>query len=160
MTTKKQLPTNNTKKQTTIEKRIGAEKKLFLETIEKIPVISIACKKSGVSRATFYRWKEDDPEFALTAANTLGEGTLAINELAKSKLIEMISQSNLSATIFWLKCHDTEFTEKRSMSIEHYNKMNEPISEKTENAIRKTMFNFNKAKGMNRPSFDGNRDKK
>lgn len=105
--------TNNQKKQQTIAKRIAKQKAAVLEMLETVPVVQIACKKSGISKATYYRWYRDDAEFAEVADAAKAEGTRTINELAQSKLIELISQGNLSASIFWLKCRNPEFVERR-----------------------------------------------
>ncbi len=150
MANKKQTPTNSPEEPRGIKKRISDQKKHFLEMLEKVPVINVACKRSGISRATLYRWKDQDEGFALIVSNKLAEGVLSINDLAKSKLIELISQGNLSASIFWLKTHDSEFVEKRSMSIEHYNKTTQPISEDTVNSIKRAFGNY--VKGVNRIS--------
>ena len=41
-----------------ILKRQKKEKLLLIEQLSKYPVVQVACEKTGVSRATYYRWRE------------------------------------------------------------------------------------------------------
>ena len=45
----------------TIEKRQSKNKEQLLEILKKTPIVQIACEKAGVGRATYYRWRKDDP---------------------------------------------------------------------------------------------------
>lgn len=121
------------KTQDLVGKRIAKQKAELIETLEKIPVIQIACKKIGISKATYYRWYHDDDEFAELSDIAKREGTASINELAQSKLIEQIGQSNMTAIIFWLKSRDPNF--KESKRIINEIKSHGPIDEKAKHAI-------------------------
>ena len=47
-----------------VAKRIQENKKDFLETFRECAgIITIACQKKGISRATFYNWLSGDKEF-------------------------------------------------------------------------------------------------
>ncbi len=158
MSTQTPLPKKNPKKEATIKKRIDDQKKLFLETLEKIPVIAVACKKAGISRSTYYRWKIEDADFEREAHRIYSEGILAINDLAKSKIVELISEKNLSAAIFWLKTHDSEFVEKKKIDIKLQETISKPVDPETIARIKRVMGNYagvlNKMKGK-RNQFDG-----
>ena len=39
------------------------QKKLVVEQLKKNPIIQFVCERSGVSRATFYRWQKEDADF-------------------------------------------------------------------------------------------------
>lgn len=104
---------DNRRKQLTIAKRIAQQKTDVLVALEKIPVVQIACQRAGVSKATYYRWRQNDLEFMELADIARQEGMTTICELAKSKLIEQINDGNLTAAIFWLKSRDPEFTERK-----------------------------------------------
>ncbi|MGB0757455.1 MAG: phBC6A51 family helix-turn-helix protein [Patescibacteria group bacterium] len=125
-----------------VETRIAKQKAAMLEMLERLPVIQVACKKVGISKATYYRWYHDDQEFAGLADIAKREGTTTINELAQSKLIELISHSNLSAIIFWLKCRDPEFTEKKHFINEI--KHEKPIDPKAKDAVDNIFALFEK----------------
>ncbi len=96
----------------TISKRQQSEKSLLLEQLRKIPVVQIACEKSGVGRATYYRWRQEDQEFAKNADEALQEGSLFINDLAESQLLTLIKDGNLGAIALWLKTHHAVYTSK------------------------------------------------
>jgi len=73
-----------------IEDRQIKEKSTIIEMLKKTPIIQIVCERSNVARATYYRWRKEDPEFAKQADEALSQGTLIINDLAESKLISSI----------------------------------------------------------------------
>lgn len=93
---------NNTQS-LTIQKRVGENKQLMIEQLKRLPIVQIACEKMGISRSSFYRWKNDDPEFAKAINQALREGKQFINEMAESQLLSAIKERNLTAIIFWLK---------------------------------------------------------
>lgn len=88
-----------------IKKRIEKEKEALLEHLRKTPIIQLACKKNATSRATYYRWRKEDPEFTKNADEALYEGTKLVNDMAESQLLSAIQDKNLSAIVFWLKHH-------------------------------------------------------
>ena len=67
----------------------------FLEQARKIPNISLACEKTGLSRNTIYRWRKEDPEFAKRLDEALATGVESVNDLAESKLIAHLNNGNL-----------------------------------------------------------------
>ncbi len=81
------------------------QKELLLEQLKKTPIVQIACEKNSVSRATYYRWRKDNPDFAKAADEAINEGLLLINDLSESQLISAIRDKNLGAIVFWLKHH-------------------------------------------------------
>ncbi|MEK7167884.1 MAG: phBC6A51 family helix-turn-helix protein, partial [Patescibacteria group bacterium] len=101
---------------TTIQDRQEKNKSDLVEQLKKTPIIELTCKKVGVGRATFYRWRRDDPEFAQQVEQSLDEGLATISDLAESKLISAIQNDNLSATIFWLKSRHQAYKTKVELS--------------------------------------------
>lgn len=87
-------------------------KKLIIEQLKKTPIIQLACEKTGVARATFYRWKNEDPEFAAKADEAISEGSSLVNDVAESQLMSAIREKNLTAIIFWLKHHHPTYATK------------------------------------------------
>lgn len=85
------------------------EKTLLIEQLRKMPIVEIACSKTNVSRATFYRWKKNDPEFAKEVTESIGSGRSFINDLAESQLIGAVKDRNLSAIMYWLKHHHEDY---------------------------------------------------
>lgn len=76
--------------------------KTFLEELSKVPNISGACNKVGLSRQTVYRWMEMDSKFEKKVNDAMERGTNSINDLAESKLISKIKQEDMQAIKYWL----------------------------------------------------------
>lgn len=120
----------------TIEKRQNKEKEILLERFKKTPIVQIACEKCGVGRATYYRWRKDDPEFAKLADEALAQGTLLINDLAESKLIASVQNQNMTAIIFWLKNHHPAYTTKIELTTQQ---LKSELSEEEKIEIEKVL---------------------
>lgn len=90
------------RKLSAIEKRQIEQKKKIIEEIRNVYIPSIACQKTGISRATLYRWIIDDYEFGRDFKRSQIEGRSAINDLVESKLIGRIKNDDTKAMTFWL----------------------------------------------------------
>lgn len=77
-------------------------RKLLAEELSKTPVISVACKKVGVSRQSFYRWTQSDEEFLADMMYAMRSGIRYFNDIAESQLLVMIQEKNFSAVRYWL----------------------------------------------------------
>lgn len=88
---------------TLTEKRISDNKKLLLEQLKKIPIVQIACEKTDIGRATYYRWRNEDAEFAKAADEAISDGVSIINDMAESQLLTNIKNGNMTAILYWLK---------------------------------------------------------
>jgi len=95
-----------------IQKRQQKDKSLLLEQLKRTPVIQIACEKVGVARATYYRWVNQDVNFAKLSGEALSEGASLVNDMAESQLMSAIRDKNLTAIIFWLKHHHPTYATK------------------------------------------------
>ena len=73
MTRKRKPRTPKQKPLSGIEKRIAEQKALMIETLEKVPIIQVACKRIGIARATFYRWKEEDSDLGTSVTEAVHE---------------------------------------------------------------------------------------
>lgn len=89
--------------QTAITKRQVKEKGALIDQLKKLPIIQIACEKTGVGRTTYYRWKKEDPDFAFDSEEAIQTGRNLINDMAESQLLSEIKEKNMTAIIFWLK---------------------------------------------------------
>jgi len=78
------------------------KEKPFLDQLEKVPNISFACEKVGISRNTIYRWRNEDPEFDRKINEAFSNGIGAINDLAEGKLITKINQGSMPTIKYWL----------------------------------------------------------
>ena len=81
---------NNEKKQQTIQERQQREKELILDQLRKMPIVQIACEKTGVGRTTYSRWRSEDEDFRKAADEALHEGDAFINDLTETQLMNLI----------------------------------------------------------------------
>lgn len=98
-------------------KRTGKE--ALLAELKKSPIIQVACQKSGVSRATYYRWRKEDEAFAETADQAITESTGLMNDMAESQLLSAIRDRNLTAIIFWLKHRHAAYATRVQVDATH-----------------------------------------
>lgn len=80
--------------------KIRHTKKALIEALEKsLGIVTVACKKVGVARQTFYNYKDSDPEFK-AAVDELENVAL---DFVESQLFQQIRENNSTSTIFFLK---------------------------------------------------------
>lgn len=88
------------------------QKEQLLEQLKKTPVVQFACEKSGVSRATFYRWKVEDKEFKKLSEEAILEGETFITDMTESQLISLIKDKNFHAIQLWLRHHHPKYNNR------------------------------------------------
>lgn len=96
----------------TIQRRQKKQKQELLEKLRKFPIVQVACEKSGVSRATFYRFRQDDEAFAVAVDEALSEGINMMNDMAETNLLSAIRGKNMPAIAFWLKHRHKAYSTK------------------------------------------------
>lgn len=87
-------------------------KQLAIEQLNKTPIIQVVCEKIGLPRTTFYRWKDNDQEFAEAVDKAIHEGRHLINDFAESQLVNAIKNNNLTAIIYWLNHNHKNYANK------------------------------------------------
>lgn len=102
----------------TIQERQKKERDALLSHLRKTPIIQLACEKSGVGRATYYRWRNEDREFAKEADEALHEGISLMNDFAESQLISSIKDKNMTAIIYWLKHRHKDYSTRVELTGE------------------------------------------
>lgn len=100
----------------TIQKRQITKRTALLQELLKTPVVQVACQKIGIARATYYRWRKENPAFSQEADTALEEGSAFINDIAESQLLSAIKDQNMTAIIFWLKHHHKTYTTRVEIS--------------------------------------------
>lgn len=79
---------------------MDSKKEKFLEALTRgRGIISTACEAMGISRSTFYRWVNSDPEFKLRVEDV----TEIQVDFVESKLMQLIESGDTTAIIFYLK---------------------------------------------------------
>lgn len=74
----------------------------MIELLEQYPVVSTACKRAGLPRATYYRWLKEDQDFANRANDAVTIGVDSINDIAETQLSLAIKNGEPWAIRFWL----------------------------------------------------------
>ncbi len=93
-----------------------------IEELISVPIVTIACDKHGISRQTFYRWKNEDKDFKDKVNNSLGLGVESINDLAESIIIKNIKSGDMGAVKYWL--NNNKYNYIRPRDKEFFDKVN------------------------------------
>lgn len=93
------------------------KQELLLKELTKTPIVGTACQRAGISRATYYRWREESRDFEDRADFALAQGQDLINDLAESKLLQQIQTGHPWAIQLWLKRHHHRYMHKPSSPL-------------------------------------------
>jgi len=99
----------------TIEDRQEKDKLALLEALKEVPVIAMACKRAGIGRATYYRWRKEDSQFLRQIENAMVQGFELINDLSEGQIITLIKEKKLPAITLWLKHHHPRYGSKAKL---------------------------------------------
>lgn len=84
----------------------------FFEELAKVPIVQVACEKTGVSRNSVYRWRKEDKAFASKMDKALADGVALVNDMSESQMLTMIKEKNWSAISFWLRHRNDNYKDK------------------------------------------------
>lgn len=84
----------------------------FFEELKKIPIVQVACEKTGLSRNSVYRWKKEDKEFSKKMDQAMTDGVAFVNDMSESQLLTMIKEKNYPAISFWLRHRNDNYKNK------------------------------------------------
>lgn len=97
-------------------KAIQTKKRVLIQALEaSLGVITTACKKADIPRATYYKWYGEDMEFK-AEVDAIQDITL---DFAESQLFSQIKEGNTTATIFFLKTKGKNRGYVEKQEIEH-----------------------------------------
>ncbi len=93
--------------------RIREQRKKLIEALKESGNVSFACKRAGISRDTYYRWRSMSEQFSDETDAAILSGKEFVNDLAHTQLIRHIQSGDMGAIKFQLaNCHD-DYTPKR-----------------------------------------------
>jgi ACT domain-containing protein len=127
-----------TKQQNIIDARKAREQASLLENLRKLPIVQIACEKTGISRATYYRWRKEDEEFTKSTDEALQEGVTLVSDMAESQLLTQIRDGNLGAVMYWLKHRNQNYNNKLEVTA-RIKQDNEALTPEQEAAITEAL---------------------
>lgn len=118
-------------------KKIKLQKQFF-EELRKVPIVQVACEKTGLSRNSVYRWKKEDSEFSKNMDQAISDGVAFVNDMSESQLLTMIKEKNWSAISFWLRHRNDNYKNKIDISgsIETINELSIEQKELVNQALK------------------------
>ena len=98
----------------TIEERVKKEKGAFIEALNGAKgIVRPACRLTGVSHSTFYRWYNEDPEFH----DKVDDVKELQKDFAEALILKKIEDGDTSMLIFYAKTQmkDRGYTERKEI---------------------------------------------
>jgi hypothetical protein len=117
--------------------RQADERIKLLDALRKSPIVQIACQQAEVARATYYRWRKEDPDFAAACDDALSEGAELVSDMAESKLISAIKDQNFSAISFWLRNRHPAYADR--LRIQAKIDQDRPLTPEQEELVRRSI---------------------
>jgi hypothetical protein len=118
------------------------DKDRILEHLKSVPIIEVACKKSNIARATYYRWRNEDNEFLRQSEEALQDGIDMINDMTESQLIGLIKDKKFQAVQFWLRHNHSRFLLKDKEHSLIKPKRSIPLSKEQEKTLKSALVLF------------------
>lgn len=89
------------------------DKDKVIELLNTTPIVQVACQKAGISRATYYRWRDKDSKFKEKSDLAVNNGIELINDVAESQLVTLIKEKHPTSIYYWLNNHHPVYSERR-----------------------------------------------
>lgn len=102
----------------------------FFEELKNIPIVQVACEKTGVSRNSVYRWKKEDKSFSKKMDQAMSEGVAFVNDMSENQLLVLIKEKNWSAISFWLRHRNDNYKEKIEITTKEGDEQLTPAQKK------------------------------
>ena len=126
----------------------------FLAELTRVPIIQVACEKTGLSRNSVYRWRKDDSVFLKKMDEAYAEGVALVNDMSESQLLTLIKEQNYQAISFWLRHRNDNYKNKLEITTKEDNEELTPSQAKiVKQALKlanitksKSIKNINKSK--------------
>ena len=107
-----------------MDKSRHIKKESMLKALENsLGIVTVACRNAEIPRSTFYKWINEDEEFA---KKVLDIENIAL-DFAESHLHTQIKDNNTSATIFYLKTKGKKRGYIERQEIDHSGKLENEI---------------------------------
>jgi hypothetical protein len=120
----------------------------FLDELKKVPIVQVACEKTGLSRNSVYRWRKEDKDFAKIMDDALAEGVALVNDMSESQLFTLIKEKNYSAISFWLRHRNVNYKDKLEITNrEESEELTESQAQIVKEAL--ALANITKAESIN-----------
>jgi hypothetical protein len=94
--------------------------KKIIKLFQENPIAQIACYKAGVSRSTFYRWRQEDDEFRKTCVKALKIGLDIANDAVESVLLKKAREGDMRAIPYWLNTNSKKYKNTKGYNEQHF----------------------------------------
>jgi len=102
-------------KRDAIASRTAKDKAKLNEQFKKMPIIQIACERATISRATYYRWLEDDGIFRDAAMAAIADGEAFISDKSEAQLLALIGEKHFGAIKHYLEHHSDKYAKGQGL---------------------------------------------
>ena len=126
----------------TKKESLKKDKERILNHLRSVPIIEVACKKTNIARATYYRWRNEDQEFSRLSDDALDEGIKLINDMTESQLISLIKDKKFQAVQFWLRHNHSRFLLKEKEGSLLRPRQDIPLSKDQEKSLKNALALF------------------
>lgn len=84
----------------TVQNRIAASKEAFLTQLENsFGLVATTCRKAGISRSTYYKWRKEDTDFA----NKADEVRELQKDAVEALILKKMKDGDTAMLIFYAK---------------------------------------------------------
>ncbi len=136
--TRKEPLSGTEKRLETLALETESQKKALIAQLRKTPIVQLACERVAVGRSTYYKWRAEDKIFGRAADQAKESGKFLVNDIAESRLLNLIQNDNLTAIIFWLKHNHPSYTILGRM-IDEYDVVRDRLSVEEKAIIAESM---------------------
>lgn len=124
----------------------------FFAELEKVPIVQVACEKTGISRNSVYRWRKEDKMFTKKMDEAITKGVALVNDMSESQLLTLIKEKSYSAISFWLRHRNDHYKDRIEVITKEDNEALSPSQAKiVRNALKLAAITKSKSiKNINR----------
>lgn len=121
----------------------------FFAELEKVPIVQVACEKTGLSRNSVYRWRKEDKSFAKRMDEAMAKGVDFVNDMSESQMLTMIKEKNWPAISFWLRHRNKNYKDKLEVTTKEDD---EKLTPEQANVVKQALrlASLTKSKSLNK----------
>ena len=91
----------------------------IVRQLQDTPNVQIMCKRTGVSRPTYYRWRANDFVFARAADYALEAGRFLVNDVIEAGLIQKVKDGDGPSQRYWLSHNHPRYSRREIPEHSH-----------------------------------------
>lgn len=123
-------------------KTIQKQKEVLLEHLRTVPIVEMAIKRVGTSRATFYRWCNEDEDFKDAVEEAKVDGVEYMNDISESQLVSLIKEKKYQAIALWLKSNHRRFMSEEKKELLSRNQKKIELNKEQKELLKEALAHF------------------